>query len=121
MEYEPNGFLRIRGCAQIGLQFSYPVLFLVGSKAFIKQKALKGILEYIVIKKSFYRRENPFQSRSLSIGKTFYQVSYLDTLNRFWVEDELIFESDAVDLAELFWDRIRYESEYIGNQTCFPN
>lgn len=121
MENEFEGSIRLRGCSEVKLKFNYPVLFLVGSKAYIKSKALRGEIEYIVIKKSFFKKNNSFVSRPLTIGLTSYQVAYLDTFNRFWMEDELVFESEAIDLAEIYWDRLRYEAEYIGNKTCFPN
>jgi hypothetical protein len=115
MENEFNGIIKINGCAEFKLQYNYDVLFLVGSKAFIKSKALRGIIENIVIKKSFFKRRT-YYSRPQTFGLKSYEVAYLDTFNRFWIEDELVLKSEALDLAEIYWNRIRYESEYVTNQ-----
>lgn len=120
MESEFNGIIRVRGCSENKVRFNYPILFEIGTKAFIKSKALKGIIEFVVIKKSFFKK-NSYTSRLQTVGLSKEGVAYVDTFNRFWMEHELVFESEALDLAEMFWSRIRYEQDYIGNKTCFPN
>lgn len=115
-EYEADGVIRVRGCSLVRLRRDYAILFANNSKVFIKNKALRGIIEFIVVKQS-YLTTNPSYTRT-GVQPV---VVYLDTFNRVWLEDELLYQEEALDLSELFWQRVNYEANYVGNNTCTPN
>lgn len=114
-EYEASGYVIIRGCAKAAVKNTYNILFENGSKAFIKAKAFRGILEYIFIKNYILKQENSSRNGIQPF------VVYKDTFNRIWMEEELLFQDEALNYTEEYWRRISYEAEYIGNNTCFPN
>lgn len=108
-EYEFNGMINCGGCSLVKVTNKYFILFENGSKAFIKNKAKKGILEFIFIKNS-YVNEN-FSSRN---GMELL-IIYQDTLNRIWAEEELVFENEATNYFKQYWSRVNR-----GN-SCNPN
>jgi len=82
--YIGGGTLGVGGCGAITrfvyISYRYPE----GSTLYAVPKALKGVLEKVVIK-----RVNIIQMVPL----------YVDTLNAFWNEDELTDEATAVAMA----------------------
>jgi hypothetical protein len=115
-EYESNGIIKIRACALVKFKKAYPILFENNSKAFIKNKALRGILDFIVIKNS-YLNMDPSYTRS-GIQPV---VVYIDTFNRVWLEEELLYQEEALDVSEIYWQRVNYEADYVGDRTCTAN
>lgn len=99
--HEATGHIRIAGCAGIGLHKNYTVLFVVGSRAYVKRKARIGVMEPVVLKK--INRIMPKNSSSRGIQA---EINYVDTFNRVWMEDELLSEENAVDLASIYWRNI---------------
>jgi len=114
-EYESSGTIIVRGCSKFKVTGAYPILFQTGSKAFVKAKALRGILEFIFIK-TYHLNQSSSSRNGISPV-----LVYKDTFNRAWVEEELIIQDEALDYAEEYWNRINYEADYIGNKTCSPN
>lgn len=90
--YAGFGTINLKGCAQIvNVTKYYHYNFEVGSKVYILEKAKKGKLEPVVIKK--VRRVND-------------QFVYTDTYNGTWMQDELVWEMFAVNLAIQYWENV---------------
>jgi hypothetical protein len=104
--YEAAGKIRTFGSAIISTVQYFEVYFGVGSVAYIKKQAEKGILEKILIKK-IYKNMPKIYSGVLPI------ISYVDNTNRVWIEDELIDEDDALDSYHVYWTRIKNMGEEI--------
>lgn len=113
--YEPTGEIRVIGCAGFNLKQNFFVLFNVGSKVYVKNKAKSGILESVVIKR--LKREI-----DASHYKGYFpQIVYTDTTNRVWLERELLSEENAVDAAKAYWIRIEQEGRILFEERgCFP-
>lgn len=114
--YDTMGSVRVRGCAGFEIQKNYSVRFAVGERVWIASKAKVGISESVVIKRSRVRiPEEP------SYGGYVVVVVYTDTLNRVWVEEELIDIAELQSLLALYEAgrsrRTRTEAGLLG---CFP-
>jgi hypothetical protein len=99
--HEATGHIRIAGCAGLGLYKNYTVLFVVGSRVYVKRKARIGVMEPVVLKK--INRIMPKNSHYRGIQA---EINYVDTFNRVWMEDELLSEENAVDIASIYWRNI---------------
>jgi hypothetical protein len=116
INYEATGHIRLAGCAGLGLYKNYTILFLVGSRVYVKRKARLGVMEPVVLK-----RINRVALESASYRGVQPEINYVDTFNRVWMENELLSEENAVDLARKYWGNI----EQIGRRMfeedgCFP-
>lgn len=109
--HEGQGRIKIIGCAGLGLKENYEVLFLAGSKAYIKRRAEMGIVEQIFIKRINKVYPRPVSSRGVRP-----QINYVDTLNRIWMEDELTDEETAVEVAKASLIRRRM----FADELCVP-
>lgn len=104
------------GCAGLGLYKNYTVLFLVGSRVYVKRKARIGIIEPVVLKKI-----NRIYPNSPSYRGIQPEINYVDTFNRVWMEDELLNEENAVDLAKIHWGNIDQMGRRMFEEDgCFP-
>jgi hypothetical protein len=114
--YEAEGIIRIAGCAGFKGKQNFIVLFLVGSRAYIKKAAIQGKIQSVVIKK--INRLMPEMPSRYGIQP---EVMYVDTLNRIWAEDELTTEENAVDYATAHWTRISEEGRIMFEEDgCYP-
>jgi hypothetical protein len=107
MSYTAIGSIRLKGCASFEIQLLVPVVFGVGSIVYSKAQAQKGKLEKLAIK-----RINLIDDNS---NDSFYVINYVDSMNRVWLEDELVWQADALSLAIAYWENIQ---EQISNSTC---
>lgn len=115
-EHESTGTIRINGCAGTNLKKIFLALFTVGSKAYIKQRARFGKMEFVVVKKVY--RQTPRNTASEGIQP---EVMYLDTYNRMWAENELLLQENALDLATLYWQNLYQEGRSLFEQSkCLP-
>ena len=115
MIYEPVGGLRVSGCAVKRSQKRYETYFSIGSKAWIKQKAIVGILETIYIKKIYRTVSENYKYQGIQPS-----ITYVDTFNRVWLEDELIWEERAIDFAKIHWQKVKkFMEDYVVNN-CPP-
>jgi hypothetical protein len=105
-EYEARGKIRIAGCAKVTAQKNFFVNFPVGARVYIKKKAKMGLLESVVIKKINRVVPNKFAYEGFSVV-----VSYVDTFNRVWMEDELFWGDEATDYAKIYWLRVQQDAE----------
>lgn len=93
--YQASGVLVIKKC---GITwdwqpiFVYPARFAVGEPAWLRFRAVKGIMEYVIIGK-IKLVTHTYQGRG---GGT---LIYFDTLRAAYNENELITNSEAADLA----------------------
>lgn len=111
MDYEAEGGITITGCATIKVVYNYVGTFVPGQRAYIKYRAEKGVLERVIIKKS-----NRVRRGGTSYTGSEYIFNYVDTLNRVWLEEELVSLSAAQDLVEAF-DQA-YAAEYAEYAKC---
>lgn len=100
--YTMTGGIKLSGCSTpIKVSKRYPLKFAIGSKAYRKDKARnKGKLEAVVIKKANRVVSSPF------VKGAYYEINYVDTFNRVWLENELVWQSEAISLATAYWERI---------------
>lgn len=97
MDYSANGDLSLRGCAGVSRKNNYAVRFAVGQRAWVAAKARSGRIESVVIKRHrLNNTENPFYA---GFGVV---AVYTDTLNRVWMEDELVNQAEAEALLESY-------------------
>lgn len=104
MEYIATGRIKVFGRASFLIRETFEILYEIGSRVYIKKQAARGILESIIIKK-IHRNMPDIYSGVIPV------VSYVDTTNRVWIEDELIEEDDAYDDYHLYWTRIKKMAE----------
>lgn len=110
-----SGGISIAGCASpIELVKKYPHKFGINSSVYVKKKAQnKGILERLIVKKV-----NRVLSSSPTKAGIKGDFNYIDTFNRVWMEEELVWQPDAVALATAYWENIanlaQAELERIG-------
>jgi hypothetical protein len=115
MIYTGSGSIRVSGCAIKKVKKNFSILYALGSRVYIKQKAKEGILESVVLKKVHRNTQERYTySGYMPV------VAYVDTFNRVWIEDELISQQRAIDFAKLHWERIQKDAaDYLENgQGC---
>lgn len=115
--YEGSGRVRVVGCAGLGLSKNFLTLFLPRERAWIRDKAHLGVIESVVIKKI-----NTLAPDSMvSDWGSEPEVTYTDTFNRVWIEDELTSEENAVDLARIYWENVAQHARRVFEEGgCFP-
>jgi len=98
-----TGGISTAGCSSpIELVKKYPHIFGLGSSVYVKNKAQnKGILEKVVVKR--VNRVFPSSPTCAGIAAIF---NYVDTFNRVWLEEELVWQPEAVTLATAYWQNI---------------
>jgi hypothetical protein len=115
MNYQASGEMYLGGCAGVLFKKRYFVRFVVGSRLYVKRKAIAGELEKVVIK-----RVNQVFPRDYE-GMAMPETNYVDVFNRVWMEDELVTQQDGVDLARIFWENIRQEGRNgLKSGSCLP-
>lgn len=114
--FQASGGIRVVGCASVDATAIYLVKFDLGSKVYVKKKAFRGMLDPVVIKKiNRVELTRPFVT---GVGAV---VNYVDTFNRVWIEDELVNQETALDLAILHWENIKQASrEILQENGCIP-
>lgn len=95
MDYSGTGQIAFLGCNQPKIYYFADNIYSVGDLLYIKPKALLGILEKIVIKDILANGEYP------------YYLTYIDTYNWIWNEEELIRYDIAQDLIEIYKERLK--------------
>jgi len=90
------------GCAIITYIKTYRTAFAAGDIVFNVDKANKGVLEKIIIKKS----------RIINSAKTGgqFEAMYVDTLNALWNEWDLISHAEAIALVQLYYEDLLAEA-----------
>ena len=89
---------KVVGCAVITYVKVYTTAYATGDILFNAQKARKGVLEKVVIK-----RQKVIDSRFTG-GQ--FQVMYVDTYNAYWNERDLVSHSDAIELAQAYYENL---------------
>lgn len=111
MIYEAEGKIELFGCAKASLELDYQVDYEIGERVYIKEKAkTEGVLLSVVIKET---------TRNEYTDMSGYVVGYVDTFNRFWLEEELITLPLATDFAKLYWMQIRDEAKELMRTGCY--
>jgi len=100
----PVSGVKVNGCAEVTHIKTFYTAFGENDFAFVRKKALRGILEEVVIKELLIDRLNSI-------------VTYKDTWNGLWNEDELIPEADAIDLAITYYEWV-IETELRDLELC---
>lgn len=94
MNYTASGTLKLRGNSITCSSSRIFIKYSIGDFVFIKQQALKGILEKICIKKHYIDiKYNPDL------------IKYQDTFNRAWLEPELIPHEEAINLSIAYYEK----------------
>lgn len=104
MQYQADGGVKVRGCAGTGVKRNYPVRYSVGERVWIGRKAMMGKIESVVIKRSRVKAPDRPSPGGYSIA-----IVYTDTLNRVWLEDELVSQEEAQDLLQRNAERMAKE------------
>jgi hypothetical protein len=93
MDYIATGRITIGGCSlPVQVDRYYTFTFGIGSMPYVIAKARKGVLERVCIKKV-----NLVNFDGISPI-----YNYVDTTNRVWMEDELTWQSVAIELATYY-------------------
>lgn len=97
-----SGGCSIRGCAIITYIKTYTTKFAAGDIVFNVDKARKGVLEKVVIKKV----------RVINANKTggAFEVMYVDTYNALWNEWDLVSHREALELAQEYYEFLLAEA-----------
>lgn len=113
-EYNFNTSFKLLGCAGFAIKKNFYSLFLVGDKAYVRQKARLGKLEKVVIKKLLIDSKTNYRYLPTPL--------YVDTLNRIWEESELTTKENAKDIALIYWKNISEETKILFEigTNCFP-
>ena len=118
LNYETSGgTVGVVGCAELGIKQNLIVRFMVGDRAFVKRKASLGMMESIVIKRinGVFPKYEGFNTAIQP------DVNYVDTTNRVWVEEELVSQERAIDLAKIFLENARQEGlRFFEEGGCWP-
>lgn len=103
--YVGSGVVKIRGCSEVSGKFYYVTKFGERSPAYVKQKAIKGIIEKVVIKQVILQRS----------PKTYNQIVWLykDTFNGLWNESDLLTHQEALDLATAYLEKKEAEAQAV--------
>lgn len=116
MIYEATGVIRVVGCAAVNASAVYLVRFDVGSKVYVRKKAFRGVLDPVAIKRiNRVELTRPFTN---GVGAA---INYVDTFNRVWMEEELVNQETAVDMATLHWENLKQDgNQFIQENGCLP-
>lgn len=112
-----SGGVRVVGCAGIKVQQNLIVRFLVGDRVYIRRRAHLGVIESVVIKRmnGVFPKYEGFNT---SIQP---DINYVDTFNRVWLEDELVTQENAIDLARIYLENIKQEGRrFFEEGGCWP-
>lgn len=111
------GTVRVVGCAGLSVKQNLVVRFLVGNRAYIRRKALKGTMESVIIKRinGVFPKYKGFNTAIQP------DINYVDTFNRVWLEDELVSQEHAIDLSRIYLENIRQEGlRFFEEGGCLP-
>lgn len=111
------GTIRVVGCARISIKQNLVVRFLVGDRVYIRRKAHLGVIESVVIKRmnGVFPKYEGFNTAIQP------DINYVDTFNRVWLEDELITQENAIDLARIYLENVRQEGlRFFEEGGCWP-
>lgn len=100
MNFTGYGKITFYNCAETRFSPNYYSLFSENDDAYLKNKALKGKIERVVIKK-IYKKQISSVNNVIFI--------YQDTLNFFYEENDLISYEDALDLKNTYIQNHRVE------------
>jgi hypothetical protein len=115
--HEGSGKVRVVGCAGFSATKNYLTLFRPRQRAWIKRKADLGIVESVVIK----RLNTLPPEDGLSNWGSEPEVTYTDTFNRVWLEEELTTQENAVDMARVWWENAAQHARRVLEEGgCMP-
>lgn len=115
--HEGSGRIRVVGCAGFSATKNYLTLFSPRQRAWVKKKADLGVVESVVIKRINTLRPEEMVSDWGSEP----EVTYTDTMNRVWLEDELTTQENAVDMARVWWENVAQHARRVFEEGgCFP-
>jgi len=112
-----SGGVRVVGCAAISIKQNLIVRFLVGDRVYIRRKAHLGVIESVVIKRmnGVFPKYEGFNTAIQP------DVNYVDTFNRVWLEDELITQEKAIDIARIYLENVKQEGRrFFEEGGCWP-
>lgn len=112
-----SGYVRVVGCAEVGIKQNLIVRFLVGDRAYVRRKAHLGVMESIIVKRinGVFPKYEGFNTAVQP------DVNYVDTFNRVWLENELVSQENAIDIAKIYWENIRQDGlRFFEEGGCWP-
>lgn len=111
--YTATGSIRVGGCSSYKWSYNYRYAFAIGSILYLKPKALKGVLEKVVVKDVRFPRKSDPTRRLLCRFCDLYPL-YVDTLNALFNEEELITREEAVELIRDYQEKLRNDQEQLA-------
>lgn len=102
--YTSTGTIRFGGCASYSLYHVFTYAFAVGSIVYNERKARRGIFEKIFIKKVRPVSKYVIFSKN-NVPETRFKALYIDSLNAYWNEDELVSYDMASALVDDYYLR----------------
>ena len=97
LEYIGTGGAKTGGCGITGLAQYITTSFKANDNAYVRDSALKGIIEKIAVKEVILTKNNFTYNQ--------YLVKYKDTFNRLYIEGDLLDEYNALLLIEAYLER----------------
>ena len=112
LTYISTGGITFKGCANpIKVNKYYKFKYEIGSILYVLKKAKRGVLERVAIRRVNlvdYEGKKPI-------------FNYVDTTNRIWFEQELVWQSDATSFATAYLNKeiqsIACDQQIIVEQT----
>jgi hypothetical protein len=97
---------KVAGCATITYIKVYTTLYAAGDIVFNVDKARRGVLEKVVIKKQ----------KVINSAKTGgqFKVMYVDTLNALWNEWDLVSHAQAIEVAKTYYENLLADAESLS-------
>lgn len=112
-DYTTTGGLRVGSCAAYQLTHFFIYGFAVGSIVYSRAKANKGVYEKIFIKNIKPVSRYPVTGKNV-VPETRFKAMYVDSLNGYWNEDELVSYEVATDLVDAYYVRAYAEAEQMA-------
>lgn len=103
LDYTASGGAKTGGCAGVKVSRFIPTSFQVNDNAYVRDSALKGIIEKVVVKEIIVTK-NGFTYNQ-------YLVKYKDTFNRLYIEGDLLDEYHALLLIEAYLERRQADAD----------
>lgn len=105
MSYTGTGGLKLGGCADISVNYTYIPTFNVRDVVYDCHRAALGYLDAVAIKK-------------IRIANGLGTIIYVDTFNRSWNEVDLCEETTARNTATAYWNRYISDLELLASESC---
>ena len=111
-KYTGSDQIRVGGCSNYEWVSFYRYAFAIGSTVYYKKKAMKGVFEKVVIKD--VRIPRSYDPSRTPICRYCNSTLYIDTLNAYFNEEELVPYDEALELVQAYDLQRRADLEWLA-------